>query len=136
MKALKVDKCSKLKVSEADIERTCSDILALDGWRVLKTNPCSDRSRGKGFGEVGMADCLYIRYNADNTSGRVVCSFCQAMWIEWKASGGKATLDQISWQWTEQKRGAFALIAGRDFPASIEGFKEFYRKSGLMRKTL
>jgi hypothetical protein len=44
-----------MRLTEAQIQKTCSDFLALDGWRVLITNPCSDKARGKGFGEVGMS---------------------------------------------------------------------------------
>jgi hypothetical protein len=118
---LGVDKQGKLKVSEADIEKACTEILELDGWRALKTNPCSDRSRGKGFGEIGMADYLYIRYHNWGPQGNA-----EVMWIEWKRPGGKATLEQRLWTVAERKRGALALIAGHDFPASIEGFKAWY----------
>jgi len=81
-----------MKISEADIQRTCSELLEWDGWRALRTDPVSDRAtvdairraimgvpelnhvrelilkvikrcvRGKGFGELGMPDHLYIRY--------------------------------------------------------------------------
>jgi hypothetical protein len=37
-------------------------MLVQDGWRALKTSPVSRRARGVGFGELGMADYLYIRY--------------------------------------------------------------------------
>ena len=127
-RALKVDKHGKLKISEADIEETCSDWLALDGWRRLKTNPCSDRSRGKGFGELGMADDLYIRYQ--DGSGRRVF-WTDVMWIEWKSARGQLSPHQRAWATAERLRGALVLIAGIDFPASIEGFQDWYRESGL-----
>ncbi len=117
------------KVSEADIERTCTEILEWDGWRALKTDPCSDRERGKGFGEVGMADHLYVRY--------VKTSMCLAevLWVEWKSLHGKPSAKQVLWHRKERARGALTLIAGVDFPGSIEGFREWYAKSGLqMRK--
>ena len=84
-------------LSEYHIAKTCSDWLALDNWRRLNTNPVSDtatiqairgsiakccgsggippwlqdclRGRGKGFGELGMADDLYIRYELTIVSG-------------------------------------------------------------------
>ena len=137
-KALQIDKQGKLKVSEADIERTCTEWLALDGWRCLKTNPCSDRARGKGFGELGMADCLYIRYVRDswNPSFRAEAPLCGVMWIEWKRRGSKAKAHQTAWHVAERARGALVLVAGKDFPASIEDFQAWYRASGLMRKAL
>lgn len=133
---------SALKVSERDIQRTCSDLLALDGWRMLRTDPCSDRARGKGFGEIGMADCLYIRYDwpgsldLDNEIGPVSIvgsSLGQLMWIEWKAPGKGASVMQDQWHRAERARGALTLIAGQDFEASIEGFISWYRASGLNR---
>ena len=49
-------------MSEAEMERTCTAMLVQDGWRPLKTSPVSRRARGVGFGELGMADYLYLRY--------------------------------------------------------------------------
>ena len=133
---------------ESDIARTCSDFLMMDGWRMLITDPVSDRGRGKGFGELGMADRLYIRYgfsqpgmfnmaipNAD------IChrSQCEVMWIEWKRIDGRgrttqASAHQRAWIESERARGALVLLAGVDFPASINGFLHYYRNSGLARK--
>ncbi len=123
---------------EIDIQTTCSQLLALDGWRVLITNPCSDRSRGKGFGEVGMADALYIRYRPyqvtlETTPRAVALSGAQAMWIEWKGLRGRVADHQRTWHQAERAGGALTMIAGIDFPASIDGFWAFYRKSGLMQ---
>jgi len=114
-------------------------MLALDGWRPLKTNPCSDRSRAKGFGEEGMADVLYIRplNNADpnvpvpDTSRRMYDPVCQVMWIEWKKKTGRAARHQLDWHRAERAKGIFTAIAGRDFPASIEGFWAFYNERRL-----
>lgn len=119
------------KLSEADIERTCSDYLALDGWRMLKTNPCSDRSRAKGFGEKGMADCLYIRYlgrNAGLPPGSPHRVHAELLWIEWKRPDGVLSDHQMDWQVAEQRRGALVVTL-----SSIELFLEWYRASGLNR---
>jgi hypothetical protein len=124
---------SKPKISEAHIERTCSEWLALDGWRLLKTNPVSDRSRGKGFGEVGMADCLYIRYINWHHGWR---SDAQVMWIEWKAKGGKLGAHQKAWHAHERAVGGMTLMGGVDFEASIEGFQDWYRKSILSSRKI
>src|SRR6188508_192911 len=93
------------KLSEADIQRTCTDFLKLDGWRPLRTDPCSDKARGKGFGEKGMADHLYIRYG-DLQPDRPLC---EVMWIEWKSERGRVSPHQIAWREAERARGALTL---------------------------
>jgi hypothetical protein len=119
-----------LPVKESDIERTCSEYLQWDGWRVLKTDPVSNRGRGKGFGEIGMADCLYIRYlpylSADPAAAEV-------LWIEWKRPKNKLTPAQIAWHTAERARGAKTAAATWDFPPTIDGFIEWYQRSGLRR---
>lgn len=118
------------RLTEADIERTCTGYLGLDGWRTLKTDPCSDRARGKGFGEKGMADCLYVRYVERHYEG--TCN-AHVLWIEWKRPGGQLSPHQAQWHTIERKRGALTWIAGVDFEASIDGFLAHYRASGLNR---
>ncbi len=138
---------------EAQIEEECTKLLEEDGWRSLRTDPVSDRGRGKGFGEVGMADHLFIRYETIRycpTCGRnchdyETCGQCHetperkpwmsgVMWIEFKSAKGKPAKHQLEWHQKERARGAMTLIAGVDFPASVEGFKQFYRNSGLQRR--
>jgi hypothetical protein len=116
-----------MKISERDIERTCTEYLQLDGWRILKTNPCSDKSRGKGFGELGMSDTLAIRYS--NCLG----GYAEVVWFEWKSEFGILAKRQLSWHLAERARGGITFIAGKDFRASIDGFLEWYRGSGLNR---
>ena len=144
------------KLSEADIQRTCTEYLEMDGWRALRTDPVSRREWGKGFGELGMADCLYIRYDPERhispahrkpagaTGGFQQPSwmsrvsddvYAEVMWIEWKkARAKKAMRHQTDWHAREAARGAITLIARRDFPASIEGFRTWYAQSGLRRQ--
>ena len=129
-------------LKEADISRTCTDLLAADGWRAVRTDPVADRRRGKGFGELGMADCLYIRYSPYSGqlyTGRLDRVQAQVLWIEWKRldAKGRATKakpHQLAWHEAERARGAFTLIAGIDFQATIEGFAAWYELSGLKRK--
>lgn len=114
-----------LRISEADISAGCITIMQLEGWRVVRTDPVSDRSRGKGFGEIGMADNLFLRYCAGGLA--------EALWIEWKREiqpgrATKATAHQQAWHRAERARGARTVIAGEDFPATIEGFVEWYRR--------
>jgi hypothetical protein len=113
---------------EALIEAECCHLLAADGWRILKTDPVSDRRRGKGFGELGMADTLCLRYG----SGRQKAA-CEVLWLEWKAPGGRVQKHQLAWHTRERARGAMTAIAGVDFPASIKGFRSWYRSSGLAK---
>ena len=61
-------------VSEADIEKTCTEFLALDGWYALTTDP--KQLRGLGVTEPGMPDRQYRRF--------VVQYLSAMMWIEWK----------------------------------------------------
>jgi hypothetical protein len=112
-------------VPESLIEAECCKLLEEDGWRILKTDPVSDRGRGKGFGEAGMADSLAIRYGRQPAA--------EILWIEWKAPGGRVKKHQTSWHARERARGAMTAIAGVDFPASVQGFKAWYAASGLQR---
>ena len=123
---------------EADIARTCSDFLITDGWRMIVTDPVSDRARGKGFGELGMADRLYVRYNGclRTPASR---EQAQVMWIEWKridkrGRTTKAGAHQHAWHESERARGALVVVAGEDFPASIEGWMSWYAASGLAKR--
>ena len=121
---------------ESHIEETCSEWLALDGWRSLKTDPVSDRGRGKGFGELGMADRLYIRYEKQACPPTMDIGTSQVMWIEYKSKNGKAKQHQKDWHYVERMRGALVLVAGADFAPSIESFQRWYRASGLMRRKI
>jgi hypothetical protein len=126
-------------LSEAHIQNTCTQLLELDGWRALRTDPVSRREWGKGFGELGMADHLYIRYSripvgpGPEPDFGARASGCQVLWCEWKSARGKAAQHQLDWIARETARGALVVVAGRTFPASIEGFHAWYRQSGLMR---
>lgn len=133
------------KVLEKNIEQAITDLLALDGWRPLKTDPVSDRARGKGFGELGMADHLYIRYRdpaitrdfqTDLPLHTDQLSRAEVLWIEHKRPKGVTAQHQKEWHAAERARGALTLIAGADFPASVDGFWGWYRASGLMRKDI
>jgi hypothetical protein len=120
---------------ESEIEQACTKYLHLDGWRGLKTNPVSDRKRGAGFGEKGMADYLYLRYLSSCITN---LARVEVMWVEWKridAKGKttKAAAHQREWIARERARGALVLLAGEDFPATIDGFMAWYRDSGLRR---
>jgi hypothetical protein len=160
---------------EADVQATCVQALELDGWRRLRTDPVSDRStvqairraimgvpalnhvrellfklisrcvRGKGFGEVGMADDLFIRYydpRVDRTAWlegdgtRWQRAQSQTMWIEWKAPAGTTSPHQLTWHQAEKARGALTVIGGIDFDLSdpVAGFALWYLESGLCRR--
>jgi hypothetical protein len=138
----KATNSNPLALTEKHLQDACSRVLELDGWRRLKTDPVSRREWGKGFGELGMADDLYIRCLYRPTDRYIGRALCQVMWIEWKkvdprsnsAKATKAAQHQKDWHLLERKRGALTLIAGEDFPATFEGFLAWYRTSGLMRR--
>ncbi len=132
-----------LAPSEASIQRTCTEWLALDGWRAIVTDP--PHMRGLGVTEKGIPDRLYIRYDGraqiwkdqDKEMGLPFNNSChvgEILWIEWKKKGGKSALHQLAWHAKERVRGALIWVAGVDFPASIEGFQKFYRNHHLRRK--
>ena len=127
-----------MRLKEIDIQRQCSDFLALDGWRLLRTDPVSDRRRGKGFGEIGMADCLYIRYLPPEppAPGKIPgkMGLAHVLWVEYKRPGGKLSPHQIRWAQEETARGALVWLATWTFEPTFEGFVAHYRASGLLRR--
>ena len=134
-----------MKLLESHIAKTCTDCLVLDDWRPIKMEPISRREWGKGTGEKGMADYLYIRYPEPQEWGESwphlkmltpIRVKAMVMWIEWKRLRGKAKLHQKAWHDQERARGALTLIAGEDFPATPEGFFAHSAASGLMRRNM
>ncbi len=128
-------------LTEETIRQSCVGLLLMDGWENLRTDPCSDRARAKGFGEKGLADDQFIRYRT-NPGGRrrtkVDESVAQVIWIEWKktlkdGSFTKPAAHQTDWHRDARIRGAVTFIAGEDFPANIEGFTEWYKRTDFWR---
>lgn len=137
-----------VKLYERDIEQACCGFLELDGWICRKMEANFSEKKRKSVGEVGMADTLAIRYLV-GPRGDPAYQKQQAevMWIEWKRQRGgpdsrkglftkaeKAKIHQRGWHARERSRGALTLIAGEDFPATIEGFRSWYMSSGLNRR--
>ncbi len=130
------------KITEAQIAAACNELLLADGWRGVVTDP--PQLRGLGVSEKGIPDGLYIRYDDPRVDavikrGKGEGTFwqriqAQVLWIEWKRKGGKAAQHQRDWHAAERARGALVLLAGEDFPATIDGFTDFYFNSGLNRK--
>ena len=122
-------------LTEAHIEQTVTQYLELDGWRSIKTDPVSRKEWGKGFGELGMADRLYIRYDArivhDHETSDVKQPGAQVIWIEFKRKGLRPLPEQKAWIDAEMKRGAVVLVVD-----DIDGFEQWYRRSGLMRRAI
>lgn len=127
-------------VSEAQIQEACADLLALDDWRRIRTD--LKRLRGMGVQEKGMADDLFIRYGWHaSIPNPALHHVAEVLWIEHKkldkrGKPTKASPKQIEWQALERKRGALVWQAGVDFPATIEGFRDHYKVSGLMRRKI
>lgn len=125
-------------VTEAHIQQTITELLQMDGWRAIRTDPVSDRSRGKGFGEIAMPDYLYVRY------AYVVCNErsefqgwhredAQVLWIEFKRPGKQPTPAQLAWHAAEEARGALVLVVGTE-ETWWDDFKRWYALSGLQRR--
>lgn len=127
--------------SEADIQEECVKFMQEDGWRALRTDPVSDKSRGKGFGELGMADYLFMRpfYRHPDDSDTLrqntrIRAATQTVYVEFKGRKGVPSKHQTAWHAMERARGFCTWIASVDFPASVDGFRTHYEASGLMRR--
>jgi hypothetical protein len=124
----------KLRISEADVQKAVVQILELDGWRAIRTDPVSDKSRGKGFGEVGMPDYLFIRYLNGSVleypGGHMVLKrpAAEVLWVEFKRKNGVPRAHQVAWHTNENARGGMVRIAD-----DAGDFREWYKTSGLMR---
>lgn len=122
------------KLTEAQVQQTIVEFLELDGWRAIRTDPVSDRSRGKGFGEVGMPDYLFVRYQEPNDwgdswpelgNGPIRCK-ALVLWIEFKRAGQKPKPHQTRWIEAERARNALVLVVD-----DIDAFIAWYKASGL-----
>lgn len=148
------------RILESHMQQTVVEFLQLDGWRAFRTDPVSDGAtvakirqailgcpalnhvrelifslikrcvRGKGFGEVGMPDYLFIRYLdpadfEENEKKR----WAEVLWIEFKRPGQKPKPDQNLWHATETARGALVMVVD-----DIDTFKDWYIASGLNRR--
>ena len=123
---------------EAPIQAECCKILEQDGWWILRTDPVSDRRRGTGFGAIGFADITAFR-PMRVTQLVLIQKFpqgcpCEVLFLEFKSPKGKPSKEQLKWHQTQRAMGFATFIAGQDFPASTEGFREFYSASGLQRR--
>jgi hypothetical protein len=147
----KLEQVKQLLISEAHVQQTVREFLELDGWRAIRTDPVSDRSRGKGFGEPGMPDYLFLRYETDPTSATIAMisprarTFCLSraavLWIEFKRKSskrvgvsehwqpGRVAAHQLRWHEAERMRGALVLVVD-----DIDEFTKWYKASGLCRR--
>lgn len=130
-------------VTEAHIEEACTRILELDGWRSFKMEQNFSEKKLKSVGEPGMPDRLYMRPTMKyppSLPHSSMALYTEVFWVEWKRLRGKsptkASQHQKDWHALARKQGALTYIAGEDFPATIEGFREFYKSSGLMRRQI
>ncbi len=134
---------SKPRISEASIQDTCAEWLALDGWlRRIKTD--LRHLRGMGVQEKGIPDDCFIRYTPRDEAREFAPgnwtrffdqSRAQVIWIEWKSRDGVIGQKQAEWHQLERARGALVVVAKQDFPATVEGFQDWYRKSGLLQRS-
>lgn len=120
----------KPKVTEKHVQEAVVEFLRIDGWRPIRTDPVSDRSRGKGFGEIGMPDYLFLRYKREYARcGIDSTRECEHLWIEFKAPGKTRAKHQIVWHEKETARGAAVITVD-----CYDEFRELYVKRGLARR--
>lgn len=117
-----------MKLSEKHIARTCREFMELDGWRAVGMEPISRREWGKGTGEIGQPDCLFLRYSWGVGA--------EVIWVEFKSKGGKVGINQSAWHARERQRGGIVWVATQDFDPTIESFQALYRRSGFMRRKI
>lgn len=137
---------------EKHIQEACCQILECDGWRRIRMEAMYSEKKRKGVGEPGMADDLFLRYWYPDNLHNDTRPIGEIFWIEWKRlvptplrerrnntlkqkwpRSTQAAVHQKAWHALERKRGALTLIAGEDFVASVDGFRDWYKTSGLMR---
>ena len=136
---------------EADIQKTITDFLRAEQWRVFEfENEWSERKK-KLLGEEGMPDVLAIRYADDNPYQRVPGGYrgdmedfkprrwACVLWLECKRIDKRGRLTKPSqaqkdWKLLEQKRGAMVWTLGEECEPSFEAFRDLYRNSGLQRR--
>jgi len=104
-----------------------------DGWSVLRTDPVSDRGRAKGFGTPGMADVMFSRPAASEEQRKL--GWCQVLHVEFKTGRNQATKTQQAWHRDQRAMGFLTWIANTDFPATLQGFRNYYEQSQLMRRS-
>lgn len=130
-RALKLDKTGKLRLSEADVTKQVCDFLAVEGWRGVRMNvggisytPTGFPPRFVQFGEKGMSDWLFIRYEMIWRIAKKPSHYGMAnvMWLEMKAPGKKPKPHQLAWHEAERARGALVKVVDH-----FETFRDWYR---------
>lgn len=116
------------KITEAHIVTAVKDFLAADRWRALKMEPISRREYGKGTGEIGMPDYLFLRYLEPGDEKPQKRVWSEVLWVEFKAPGKRPSLKQIEWHAYEAMRGALVHVVD-----DVDKFIEWYYDSGLSR---
>jgi hypothetical protein len=84
-----------------------------------------------------MPDRLFIRYQhaARSTSNENARVLAEVLWVEFKRPrGGLLSKAQLDWANKERARGALVWLATEDFLETLNGFREHYAFSGLMRR--
>jgi hypothetical protein len=129
---------------ERELARECTKLLELDGFRTFWMEPVSRREWGRGTGEVGQPDALYIRYDYDRSKQIFGCAGfvnememrakADVLFIEYKSRAGRTPPSQKFWHERERARGALTAIAKIDFEPTVDGFLSWYLSTGLARR--
>ena len=127
------DLSRQITLKESDLERQIADYLALDGWYTRHFELNYSERKQRSVGEKGMPDMLCLRYTRGASTS---IAWANILWIECKRPGGPVSRWQREWKEREKRRGATVLLMGIDFEPSIDGFVEWYEKSGLQVRDL
>ncbi len=126
-RGLKLDRGGKLRIPESSLESAIFDLLTYDNFHVFRFGWAITQA-GRELSEVGAPDLLALRY------GLPPDWRTEVLWLEIKSATGRLSPEQRLWIIGERRRGALVWICGETFPATVEGFKEFYGASGLARR--
>src|SRR4051812_5690333 len=98
--------------AEISIALDCIQLMELDGWRAVDTDP--KWLRGLAVAEPGIADTLFIRYDILARQMNVANPrrvHVELLWVEWKKIGGKHSKLQHDWHGKERYDGALTWKA-------------------------
>jgi hypothetical protein len=118
MRISAISKKPPAKLLEKQVTEQVRDYLKYRGWRAIRMQrtvvPGAFQS-----GEPGMPDYLFLRYLP-------VCNQATAalaLWIEFKAPGGRLREGQLEWHYREGLRGGIVWIVN-----NFDRFADLYEK--------
>lgn len=126
-----------VRLLERELEQAAVDLLTADGWYAEKTELNYSERKKKAVGVRGMQDRRFTRPLTDTLNPFLI----EQILVEFKREKGgkigsraeKLRIHQVAYHAHMRRLGFMTWIAGKDFPPTIDGFREFYCKSTLAR---